>query len=264
VAALINDTIELGWVDIEEKYFQIITKIFKKNFDKNDDILRREVIKVNTTLSDLKTELNKYVAETEANFSSKVKESASGTLKPLFSKLYTPLANKDMYYLILNFNYTKTFEELAIKEIFNTNNIKIVNIHGLVSDSSNPIIFGFGDDNGKIYNEMEEHGERELRSHIKSFYYNNTSNYKQLLGFIDSNEFDVHIVGHSCGISDKTLLNTIFEHNSCVKIKKYHYQGLDEDFNKRLELSRHFKNKPLMRRRVDDFDVKAVIPQLLY
>ncbi|MBK6364090.1 MAG: hypothetical protein IPF52_11590 [Saprospiraceae bacterium] len=55
-------------------------------------------------------------------------------------------------------------------------------------------------------------------THIKSFDYFKTDNYSKLLAFLES-EFDVYIMGHSCGLSDRTLLSTIFEHENCRKIK---------------------------------------------
>ena len=32
------------------------------------------------------------------------------------------------------------------------------------------------------------------------------------------------IMGHSCGNSDRTLLNTIFEHENCVSIKPFYHE----------------------------------------
>jgi hypothetical protein len=33
--------------------------------------------------------------------------------------------------------------------------------------------------------------------------------------------FQVLIMGHSCGLSDRTLLNIVFEHNNCRSIKVF-------------------------------------------
>jgi len=65
----------------------------------------------------------------------------------------------------------------------------------------------------------------------------------------------VYIMGHSCGISDRLLLNHILEHENCKKIKIYYYQKseVDDDyFEKIQEISRHFKgtNKSKMRDRI--------------
>jgi len=58
------------------------------------------------------------------------------------------------------------------------------------------------------------------------------------------------IFGHSCGISDRTLLSKIFEHKNCKSIKIFYYNGSEEsdNFNEvYMNLSRHFKEKERMR-----------------
>jgi hypothetical protein len=96
---------------------------------------------------------------------------------------------------------------------------------------------------------------------IKSFQYPKTDNYHKLLSFIEANDFEVFVVGHSCGLSDRTLLKTIFEHDKCLCIKTFHYKGEEEDFYKRIEISRHFSDKQKMRLRLLPFDQNATIPQ---
>ena len=34
-------------------------------------------------------------------------------------------------------------------------------------------------------------------------------------------------MGHSCGTSDRTMLNTLFEHRNCVSIKPFYYEKYD-------------------------------------
>ena len=57
-------------------------------------------------------------------------------------------------------------------------------------------------------------------------------------------------MGHSCGNSDRTLLNTLFEHDNCVSIKVYYRQpedGPDDYSNLIRNISRNFNDKPKMR-----------------
>ena len=78
-------------------------------------------------------------------------------------------------------------------------------------------------------------------------------NYRVLLSFLDSGPYQVIIMGHSCGNSDRTLLNTIFEHENCVSIKLYYYQkedGVDDYLEKVQNISRNFNDMKLMRARV--------------
>ncbi|MBK8548185.1 MAG: hypothetical protein IPL63_12705 [Saprospiraceae bacterium] len=86
-------------------------------------------------------------------------------------------------------------------------------------------------------------------THIKSFDYFKTDNYSKLLAFLES-EFDVYIMGHSCGLSDRTLLSTIFEHENCRKIKIFYHDNAENYRKTTYEISRHFTDKALMRERV--------------
>ena len=60
-------------------------------------------------------------------------------------------------------------------------------------------------------------------------------------------------MGHSCGTSDRTLLNTVFESDNCASIKVfYHIKGDNKDnFSDIIKnISRNFNDKALMRDRV--------------
>ena len=61
--------------------------------------------------------------------------------------------------------------------------------------------------------------DNECMRHIKSTRYLESDNYRKMLEFIESDTFQVIILGHSCGNSDRTLLNTLFEHRNCVSVK---------------------------------------------
>ena len=55
----------------------------------------------------------------------------------------------------------------------------------------------------------EDEKNNDLFKHIKSFEYLKTKNYSLLTRFVESEDFQVHIYGHSCGLSDRTMLNQI-------------------------------------------------------
>jgi hypothetical protein len=103
-------------------------------------------------------------------------------------------------------------------------NISEIHIHGELNNPENPIIFGFGDDVDKKYQEFEDLNDNRYLENFKSIAYLQTDNYKKLLEFIDSEEYQVFIFGHSCGISDRTMLNTIFEHDNCKSIKPFYHK----------------------------------------
>ena len=159
---------------------------------------------------------------------------------------------------VLNFNYTSIFQSYlpSIDEIIPT---RINHIHGVLNEPKKPIIFGFGDEHDTDYLSFEDKKNNELFKHIKSFQYSKTSNYQDLIRFINSNNFQVYIIGHSCGLSDRTMLKEIFEHDNCKSIKIYYYkwgkESHENDYiEKTYEISRHFTNKGMMRKKVVPFD----------
>jgi hypothetical protein len=61
-----------------------------------------------------------------------------------------------------------------------------------------------------------------------------------------NSQYEVFIMGHSCGLSDRILLNSIFENPNCQSIKIfYHQKNKNENdfFEKTQEISRHFSAK---------------------
>jgi len=149
--------------------------------------------------------------------------------------------------MLLNFNYTNTAEMYLIE-----NGTFVVNhIHGELSDQES-VIFGYGDERDVNYNELVNKNENEFLQHIKSFRYLDASNYRTMLAFIESDPYQLCIMGHSCGISDRTLLSTLFEHPNCVSIKPYFYlkDGKDDYHKLVWNISRSFSDPRLMRDRV--------------
>lgn len=159
--------------------------------------------------------------------------------------------------LLLSFNYTNTHNIYTSKEkhsfsgIQNTQEIKI---HGCIDNTEkNPIIFGFGDELDKEYQAIEDLDDNDYLENIKSIKYLETDNYRKLLEFAESDKFQICIFGHSCGNSDRTLLNTLFEHDNCVSIKPYYnINDKKEDNYSQItrNISRNFKSKAKMRERV--------------
>jgi len=60
-------------------------------------------------------------------------------------------------------------------------------------------------------------------------------------------------MGHSCGISDRTLLKLLFEHKKCLSIKIYYHKidSVTDNYSDVVRnISRNFTDKSLMRRKV--------------
>lgn len=152
--------------------------------------------------------------------------------------------------LFLNFNYTN-LEHLYVNE--EEDKYEVIHIHGELNNGRNPIIFGYGDELSKEYIDIENLNNNDFLENIKSINYLKTDNYKRLFNFIESNKYQIFILGHSCGNSDRTLLNTLFEHKNCVSIKPYYYRKKDgtDNYNDIIKnISRNFRNKASMRDKV--------------
>ena len=191
-------------------------------------------------------------------------------------KISNRLANKEQAYtwshyyteefllpdniLILNFNYTDIADRyLPDATIFKTNHI-----HGELS-SKESIIFGYGDELDKDYENLKELNENEYLCNMKSTKYLEADNYRKLLSFIDSAPFQIYIMGHSCGNSDRTLLNTLFEHDNCVSIKPFYFKrndGTDNYLDLVQNISRNFTDMKKMRDRVVNKTYCEPLPQL--
>lgn len=155
------------------------------------------------------------------------------------------LPNKIM---LLNFNYTPT-AHLYLKE---SSLFSINQIHGNLNDPSS-VIFGYGDELDENFRTLLNRNDNKYLCNIKSIKYLEADNYRKMLSFIESEPYQILIMGHSCGNSDRTLLNTLFEHKNCVSIKPYYYK-YDKDKDNYIDLvqniSRNFTDMKLMRDRV--------------
>lgn len=150
-------------------------------------------------------------------------------------------------YLFLNFNYTDTHKYFVDNQIYTSS----INIHGDLTDNPNtPIIFGFGDELDKNYKELEDKNNDEFLRYIKSINYLRNENYRKLNEYLEIQPYQVIILGHSCGTSDRTLLNTIFEHDNCVSIIPFIRTDQDDYQDRIINIYRNFTDKKKLRDRV--------------
>lgn len=167
---------------------------------------------------------------------------------------------------LLNFNYTTNSESSIISRLSSACNEKQLShhIHGDLDDKKNSIIiFGYGDDSDEMYKKLLDKNDNRFLENDKTVKYLGSARYRNFLGFIESAPFQVCIMGHSCGISDKTLLSTIFQHENCVSIKPYFYENGDNDDYYEIikNISRCFDDKKLMRDRVVNKEFCEPLPQ---
>lgn len=118
----------------------------------------------------------------------------------------------------LNFNYTNTLQPYL--SCLNDNELHELNhIQGSLYTNHGLPIFGYADDLNENFKAFEELKINELYDNIKTFAYNDEANYANLMRILNEVDYQVTIYGHSCGLSDRTLLNRIFEHDNCKSIK---------------------------------------------
>ena len=244
-----NEIEAKSWVDIEVIFF----KMLKDSSNKED-----EIKELNLEMDYLKNLLQKYlIKEIEKNQKSRIPTIQSQfqqKIKQREAKPNTITKTKEISSIcLLNFNYTDTPQEYldGIKGIKSQH----IQIHGSLEGdniSSQGLVFGFGDELDEDYLKFENLENDALFEHIKSFKYLQFQNYRNLLDFVESKPFQVHVYGHSLGLSDRTLLNTIFENENCISIKLfYHKWENGDDFEKKTyAISRHFKSKASLRAKV--------------
>ncbi len=259
LSGLIKKGIDTKWIDIETHYFGLLKAAYR--FYKNGDIPTGHelLININKSLSTMTKELEKYLTEIDATG----KHITQKKFNRLFQR-FNPHENKNNYNEVyfLNFNYTSTIEPY----MKNLNWTPTTNyIHGQLNNPENPIIFGYGDETDEHYEEMEKLNINEFLTHFKSFGYFNTPNYQQLLKFIGGNAFTVSIIGHSCGLSDRVLFKSIFEHPHCHSIE-IHFRERADGTNNYIqlthEISRHFSDKSKMRKIVKNIKDCRSLKQL--
>ena len=162
--------------------------------------------------------------------------------------------------MLLNFNYTN----MADKSLPNDEEFPIVHIHGELTDPDG-VIFGYGDEVDEGYEMLKKKNNNEYLEYMKTPRYLEADNYRRMQAFIDSAPYQVFIMGHSCGNSDRTLLQTLFEHKNCVSIKPFYYvdeKGKTDYLDKVQNISRNFTDAKKMRERVVNKRYCEPLPQL--
>ena len=225
-----------GWVDIETDYYQLL-----KECSENADC-GYTVKELNEQLAYLQEKLVEYLSSIGTNqynkelhdamitFFDPADFSTEGRKKALENigldiKSYEEVEHNfeernkliPERIMLLSFNYTATAKN------YNNFNLEHNFIHGDLEHPKN-IIFGYGDELDKDYQDILDKQDNELLKNVKSVKYLETRNYHKMLDFLMAAPFQVLIMGHSCGNSDRTLLNTVFEHENCVSIKPLYHK----------------------------------------
>lgn len=234
----------------ESSINQLTEEIFQRIHPNIKDLEAGNILIQELNLSDRETRLYRVLSGLKDK-KRKIKELLSSEASPNYFR------HRPKEVLFVNFNYTSTETHYHIppndSEFGRDISTNVIHIHGVLNNKTNKIIFGFGDEIDKDYLEIENLNDNEYLQNIKSMKYLESDSYKRLLEFINSNNYQVFIFGHSCGISDRTLLNTLFEHKNCDSIKPYYRQkddGTDNYSEMIKNISRNFTDKASMRDKV--------------
>ena len=254
-----------GWVDIENDYYQLLKSCSKdpdcdytvKGLNGQLAYLQDRLVEYLRTIgtNQYKKELHNPMIEffDPADFSTEGKKKAlenmgleNTNLEEIQYNFEEQKKLRPERIMVLSFNYTAT------AKMYGNFNLDFNYIHGDLEHPEN-IIFGYGDELDRHYQDILDRNDNELLKNVKSVKYLETRHYHDMLEFLMAAPFQVLIMGHSCGNSDRTLLNTVFEHENCVSIKPF-YHKWDDGTDNYLELvqniSRNFTNMRLYRDRV--------------
>lgn len=255
-----------GWVDIENDYYKLLKETSKSDCgytvrELNEQLafLQKKLIEylhtigTNQDIKELRDAIIDYFdpADFSTEGRKKALEDIGLDIKSFGEVEYNYKERNKLIpkrIMLLSFNYTAT------AKMYSNFNLDFNYIHGDLEHPEN-IIFGYGDELDKDYQAILDMNDNELLKHVKSVKYLETRNYHNMLEFLMSAPFQVVIMGHSCGNSDRTLLNTVFEHENCVSIKPFYHKwedGTDNYLDIVQNISRNFNftNMRLFRDRV--------------
>jgi hypothetical protein len=239
---LFDKYLNANWVDVEYEYYQVVLAIYKKSLGDFELDIRR-IVKLNRSLDMIKAQLAEYLQTLPAI------TTYLPSVMHNFKEEMSNVTPEDLRVVV--FNYTNTIEKYAYSLGISRDNI--IYIHGKLDTPDNPIIFGYGDEIDEDYRKLENLNNNEILRNMKSFSYFKTINYQALNRFLKGLKlYDVVIMGHSCGISDRVLLNSIFTRAGCNSIKIYYHRKNETEtdyFEKTQEISRHFKSEEKSRMR---------------
>ena len=251
-----------GWVDIESDYYELLKDCLGHHHNlviklhNQLNYLQEKLAEYLNLVQSLKTcDENRIYEYWDIMFDDAKVEDIAVSAQERFpyeirSKGKIPISDT----ILLDFNYTRTT---------NKYHNKIVHIHGSL-DNPQTMIFGYGDELDEDYKRLSNIKDNRYLRNIKSIRYLESGNYRDLLRFINAAPYQIYIMGHSCGNSDRTLLNTLFEHENCVSIKPFYYQK-DEEHDNYSEItqniSRNFTDMQSFRDKVVNKTLCEPLPQ---
>jgi hypothetical protein len=234
---LTNKLFNFNWCDIEREYFTELSNIGK-------DARYKSARELNSDFDIIKKYLSEYLKIAQSRFEKIL----------VYEQYFAKMSYENT--MILNFNYTNT----VINYVKNINNSELVQIHGLLESEENPIIFGYAADDNQS-RKLLQFDDKEFMRNIKKHNYKRTKEENRLIQFLDKNrDIEVSIIGHSCGLSDKLILNQIFNNKNVSDIRIYYHKNYEHYFETQVNIDR-IMNNDFNFRKLINFQDSIFIPQ---
>ena len=293
ISHIIEDFENKGWVDLEGTYFSLLTRILaQEKFDQarvialNEQMesLRKSLCQYlnKVTPTEPSDYINGHFISIREGYMMMAERRLKQNRETLRTSdkqaIDTPERSNDQNdaleivrglagITVLTFNYTDTCEALY-KDALTIKAVDLplhladylpaegipptfIHIHGSLKEGD--IVLGYGDETTDEFRELEDANDNELTQYFKSFYYMQNSRYRQFFEVLERGPFRLHLMGHSCGLSDCVLLSSIFNHPNLEDVRiYYHDRGKDGNdyFQLCQNISRHFQDKHAMRLKI--------------
>lgn len=237
---LIDEKALKNWCDIEQIYFEQLENSNRSLLNPNE-----KIEKLNKEFEIIKNHLSNYL---------KTQEIAAKTAES-YKEFFKSIDSKET--AILNFNYTNTLQNIYWNEITESH---VIHIHGELSNQINPIVFGYAA-NDEESRKLIEKNNNECMRYIKKHLYKRTNNEKLLTNYLNGTEsINVTILGHSCGLSDKLILNQILNHKNIKSINIFYYEQYEHYFQTQVNIDR-IMNDDVKFKKLTDFNSSHRMPQ---
>lgn len=238
IPSIIKNLNNYGWVDIEYMYYLELERCLTEyKVDQN------KIDKVHGALIALKKLLSDYL----------ISLGSANQSREIYNQIRRIISKKGNHahsVLFVNFNYTTTVNRYL--QGLGADSIDVINIHGLVEKEDT--IFGYGDENSPRYKEIENLNDNRFLEFAKSPNYSLNGAYKQIHTAIECcDRFDIVVLGHSCGLSDRTLLSELFGHEKLDTLMLSYFKrkdGTDNFLELVYNASRCFPDKTRFRKKL--------------
>jgi len=246
IELLLINMVDYNWCDVESMYFKELMRYNDSPHNPKE---------LNDDFDVVKEYLSKYLLD----------EEKKAVKIDNYEHFFRSVATHPYFTLILNFNYTRTIENLYADVI----ECPIMHIHGEIENTNNPIIFGYAANHEDSRKLLSHDNKDEYVKNIKKYLYKRTDNESKLhefLGKVDENsrgdqKINIFLLGHSCGLSDSLILNEIFNHKTIDSIKIFYHDDFNNYSHVQTSIDRIMNNDAGFKNLIVNFQETYRMPQ---